>query len=337
MHYSNLEQSTKIILKVIFAVLALAFLWVIRDIIVLLLLAVILASALEPLVDYLKKHKIPRPVSVLAVYILVLGLGILIFSLVIPPLVAEFNNLQNNLPELTAKIQERLPIFHSLFGNANLGDVIRQAFYSASGEGSLFSRTLGVFNGVFSVITVLVISFYLVAEQRGMKNFINSLVPARHQERTMGMVMEIQRKMGLWVLGQLILSVFIFAVTFIGLTVLGVKYALFLAMLAGLFEIIPYLGPIISAIPAVFFAAVQNPALVIAVLILYVIVQKTEGYVLVPKIMERTVGTSPLVVLVALLVGFKLAGVLGLLIAVPLVGALTVALNEFQSVPAKVE
>jgi predicted PurR-regulated permease PerM len=105
---------------------------------------------------------------------------------------------------------------------------------------------------------------------------------------------------------------------------------LFLALLAGLLEIIPYLGPIISAIPAIFFAGIQSPALMAAVVVLYIIVQKTEGYVLVPKIMERTIGTSPLVILVALLVGFKVAGILGLLLAVPLVGAVTVVLNEFQ-------
>ncbi len=331
MNYDSLEPSTKIILKVIFAVLALAFLWVIRDIVVLLLLSVIFASALEPLVDYLKLKRIPRSVSVLTVYLLVLGLVVLVISLVIPPVVSEFNNLQPNLPQISQDLLQKLPWLKLLFGNFDLNNIIHQFFATVSGEGSLFSRTLGVFNGVFSFVTVFAISFYLVAEQRGMKNFIHSLVPPRHQELTLNLISKIQRKMGLWILGQLILSMFIFAFTFIGLTILGVKYALFLAMLAGLLEIIPYLGPVISAIPAVFFALIQSPTLVIGVLILYVLVQKTEGYILVPKIMERTVGTSPLVVLVALLVGFKLAGILGLLIAVPLVGAFTVVINEFIS------
>lgn len=330
MNYSSLDPATKIILKVIFALLALAFLWVIRDIIVLLLLSVILASALEPLVDYLKLKRIPRAVSVLAVYILVLGLVALVFSLIVPPVISEFNNLQNNLPQISSDLQQKASFLKVIFGNTDIGGIIRQFFSSISGEGSLFTRTLGVFTGVFSVITMLVISFYLVAEQRGMKNFINSLVPGKHQELTMNLVMKIQRKMGLWVLGQLILSIFIFALTFIGLTILGVKYALFLALLAGLLEIIPYLGPIISAIPAIFFAILQGPTLVVGVVILYILVQKTEGYVLVPKIMERTVGTSPLVVLVALLVGFKLAGILGLLIAVPLVGAITAVVQELS-------
>ncbi len=333
MNYAFLDPSTKSILKIIFAVLVLGFLWIIRDILLLLVLSVILASALEPLVGYLKLKRIPRPVTVLAVYIVVLGLAALVLSLIVPPAVSELNNLQNNLPQISAELREKIPFLKVVFGGVNfdLSSIIRQFLSSVSGEGSLFSRTVGVFNGMFSFITVLVISFYLVAEQRGMKNFINSLVPARHQELAMNLVTKIQQKMGLWVLGQLILSVFIFVLTFIGLTILGVKYALFLALLAGLLEIIPYLGPIISAIPAVFFALLQSPTLVIGVIILYIVVQKTEGYVLVPKIMERTVGISPLIVLVALLVGFKLAGILGLLIAVPLVSAITAVVQELSA------
>jgi predicted PurR-regulated permease PerM len=110
---------------------------------------------------------------------------------------------------------------------------------------------------------------------------------------------------------------------------------LFLALLAGLLEVVPYIGPFLSAVPAVFFAFIQNPPLALAVAILYLIVQKIEGYVLVPKVMEKTVGTSPLVVLVALLIGFKLAGIVGLLIAVPLVSAITVIVNEFISEKSK--
>jgi predicted PurR-regulated permease PerM len=154
-------------------------------------------------------------------------------------------------------------------------------------------------------------------------------MPQHHRDTAKNLVDKIQKKMGLWVIGQIILSLAIMIFTFIGLKILGVQYALFLAMLAGLLEIVPYLGPILSSIPAIFFAFLQNPPLAIAVVILYIIIQKTESYVLTPKIMEKTVGTSPLVVLIALLVGFKLAGVVGLLIAVPLAGAITVVVNEF--------
>jgi predicted PurR-regulated permease PerM len=163
-----------------------------------------------------------------------------------------------------------------------------------------------------------------------MRRFVHDVVPEGQQEFSINLIDKIQKKMGQWVLGQLILSLSIFVVTFIGLSLLHVKYALFLAMLAGLLEVIPYIGPVLSAVPAIFFAIIQSPTLGVAVLVLYILVQKAEGYILVPKIMQKKVGVSPLVVLVAILVGFKLGGILGLLLAVPLAGAITVVIQELS-------
>lgn len=329
----ELDYSTKVILRVVAVLLALAFLWVVRDIVVVILLSLVLASAMEPMVDYLNRKKIPRSVSVLGAYVLVIGLVGLIASLMAPLVVEQFHVLSDNLPQYTADIQARYPNLTALFGGADLGSILN-SFSGGGGADALFSRTVGFFNGLFAVISVLVISFYLVAADRGMKHFIHDLVPTAHQNVVMNLIHKVQHKMGLWVVGQIILSVFIFALTYIGLSILGVKYALFLALIAGLLEVVPYVGPFLAAIPAVFFALIQSPALVVGVIILYVIIQKTEGYVLVPKVMEKTVGTSPLVVLLALLIGFKLAGVLGLLLAVPLAGAITVVIHElFQEKP----
>lgn len=330
MRWQDFDTSTKVILKVMLAFLILSFLWVTRDVIMILLLAVVLASAMEPLVAYLHIRKIPRVVSVLAVYILAIGLVGLIIALIAPAVVEQFDALSANLPQYTVQIQQRFPIINNLLGNTNLADVIRQVL-SPVGGGGVVSRTVGLFNGIFSVVTILVVSFYLVAEQKGMFQFIRSLLPPQHQDFTMQLVGKIQVRMGRWVIGQFILSLAIFLLTFVGLTLLGVKYALFLALLAGLLEVIPYIGPIAAAIPAVFFALAQSPALAIGVLILYIVVQKLEGYLLVPKVMERTVGTSPLLVLISLLVGLKLAGIIGLLLAVPLVSAITLVVGEMSA------
>lgn len=337
MQYKEIENSTKIILKLVLVVLILAFAWVIRDIIIILLLSVVLASALDPLVEYLNKHKIPRVVSVLAVYILGLGLIGLVISLLVGPAIEQTKNLSSNLPQLLQEFQTKAPILGQWLSQNDLSDLISQIFNSTGSGGTVFARTLGVFNGVFTFVTVLVISFYLVSQDRGMKQFIRSLVPAKHQDRASLVVEKIQKKMGLWVLGQLILSLFIFALTFIGLTILGVKYALFLALLAGILEIVPYIGPILSAIPSVAFAFIQSPPLAVAVALLYLLVQKTESYILVPKVMQKTIGLSPLLVLVAVLVGFKLAGILGLLLAVPLAGAISVLLEEFLDTSSTTE
>lgn len=330
MKFSELEYSTKVILKVVFVVLALAFVWAIREVIAIFLLAVVLASALDPLADYLSKRKIPRAVSVLAVYIIVFGIVGLVLATIAPSLATQFHLLSANFPEYLGELHARYPSFASILPGTSLGEIVNGVL-TGGGEGSVLTRTLGVFNGLLGFVTVLVVSFYLVAsQQKGMKELIRSLVPVGQREMTMGLVEKIQKKMGLWVLGQIILSISIFVLTFVGLTLLNVKYALVLALMAGLLEVVPYIGPIVSAIPALFFALIQSPALAVGVIVLYIIIQKTEGYVLVPKIMHKTVGVSPLVVILALLTGFKLAGIVGLLLAVPIAAAATVLIDEFS-------
>lgn len=330
MKFVDLEYSTRVILKVVLVILTLAFLWVVRDVLVIMLLAIVFASAMDPLADYLSKRRIPRGVSVMALYVVVLGIAALVISSIIPAVVDQFKLLVQNFPAFLASFQERYPSVSGAFGTVN-GNEILQSLVGGSDGGTVFTRTAGVFSGVFAFITVLVISFYLVvADQKGMKELIRPLVPEKNRDMVMSLVLKIQKKMGLWVLGQVILSIAIFVFTFVGLTILGVKYALVLALLAGLLEVVPYMGPFLSAVPAVLFAFIQSPPLALAVIVLYILVQKSESYILVPKVMQKTVGTSPLVVLVSLLIGFKLAGVLGLLLAVPIAGAIMVLLEEFR-------
>jgi predicted PurR-regulated permease PerM len=251
------------------------------------------------------------------VYVLVFAVVGGIVSLLIPPVISQVQTLQNTLPDLVANLQSRLPVSISQSNGQYVADLVKELFTAFTGGAELFTRTVGVFNGLFAFVTVLVISFYLVAEENGMGKFVHALFPKEQQSVLLHLIDRFQVKMGRWVLGQLILSVSIFLITFIGLSILGVKYALFLALLAGLLEVVPYIGPFLSAVPAVIFAFIQSPTLALATIVLYIVVQKTEGYVLVPKIMQKTVGTTPLVVLVSLLVGLKLAGVFGLLLAVP--------------------
>lgn len=330
----QLENSTKIILKAVFIGLVLVFLWLIRDIILLLLISLILASAMDPLVGYFNEKHIPRAVSVLTVYVLVLSVVGLVIYLMIPPVVEQFKILQANIPQYSQHFQDR---FGGLIGSQTLSDLLQRLLSGFRTGNTLLSSTFGVFNGLFSFITVLVVSFYLVAEEKGMKKFVANLIPQKHQEITLSLLEKIQKKMGLWILGQIILSLSIFTFTLIGLLVLRVPNALLLAILAGMLEIVPYIGPFLSAIPAVFIAFIYNPPLALAVAILYLLIQKTEGYILVPKIMQKTVGTSPLVVLISLLVGFKLAGLIGLLIAVPLASAITLVIQEFSASPPTAE
>src|SRR3989339_563486 len=163
-----------------------------------------------------------------------------------------------------------------------------------------------------------------------MKQSIRSLTPSRFQPYLLRLYGRIQLKMGQWLRGQLILSAVIFTLTFIGLTILGVNYALVLAFVAGLFEIIPFIGPWLAAVPAIFFGFLQSPIMGVSVIILYIIIQELENHLIVPKVMSKAVGLNPLIVIIVILIGARLSGITGALIAVPVATAISVFLKDFM-------
>ena len=328
----KLDISITTLLKIILVGLVLILLYVNREILLMLLVSMILASAMDPLVDWLyRKAKFPRGLSVILVYIVFLGLLGLVIYFLIPPMVDEFKQLSGRVEELRDKINSRTGSLTAALNELGFSRGLSDLGQSISGfTADVFQKTLGVVNSLVKTVGVLVFTFYLISSESGMKNFIRSLVPYKHQAYAMSLTDKIQKSIGYWLLGQLVLSVVIFALTFIGLSVLGVKYALALALLAGFLELIPYLGPIISAIPAVFVAFAESPTLALFVVILYVLVQQLENYIIVPKVMGRTVGANPLVILLAILVGFQIAGLVGMLVAVPIVAATTAFLHDFR-------
>lgn len=323
-HHDTINVSTITILKIVLIGLLLWFLWVVRDVLLILLVSIVISSAIDPVADFLYKHRIPRALSVLFVYAVFLGAISLVVFLMVPPITQQFNEIKdaNVFGTFTSKIGVyRDNLSHSAVGQAvnnNLKD-----FANNFGT-TVFQTTKGVVFGIISLLTTLVISFYLTANENGMKNFIRHLVPYKHQVYTMRLVNKIQAKMGAWVLGQLILSAVIFGLVFIGLTVLKVKYALVLALLAGLLEIVPFIGPFVSGTVACFFAFIQSPGLAVAVLILWVVAQQLESNIVVPIVMSRSVGLNPVMVILGILIGSTLGGFVGVLLAVPVMSAISV-------------
>lgn len=335
---TDISVATSTLVKITIIGLILFFAWTIRDILILLLIAITLASALEPLVELFLQWRIPRSVSVVAVYILALAFVVLIGFLVTPPVIQQFQQVTNN-DFLASEISNKIGP-NSFLRDFNLTEILSKNVQSLANQFNVlsenfFSKTLGVFNGFIEIVTVLVVSFYLLAEKNGMKNFVYTLAPKESQPKILHIVTRIQKKIGLWMIGQIIVSAVIFAITFIALTVLGIKYALVLAILSGFFELIPYIGPFVAAIPAIFFAFLQSPTLAVVVMIMYIVLSKIEGYVLVPKIMQKTVGVSPLVILLAILIGFKLAGIFGILLAVPVVAVIQVIIEEWETLKSR--
>ena len=193
---------------------------------------------------------------------------------------------------------------------------------------SIFSTTVGVMKGFVGVLAVIAMSLYILAVDGGVKKFFLSITPERYQKYFVPRAMEAYRKTGRWLAGQVFLMGVVFVVYFCILSLLRVPGAFALAVWGGLFEIIPYIGPTMSAIPAIFLGVSVSPLVGVLVLISYVVVQKLENYWLVPKVMERAIGLHPLIVILVLLAGGKIAGFLGLLLAVPLATVASVFLRD---------
>lgn len=327
----TIQISTNTILTTVFVLLALLFLYVVRDVILVLLIAVTLASALEPLVAWARaKLKLPRSLTVLLVYLVVIGTVGTFFYTLTPVFIEQFQELGIKYKEFTANLENGTGPLAELVQRTGTQGFIGSLFNSLTGlSAGGFGSAVGVFTGFLEIISILVISFYLVVEQGALRSTLGQMLPENHREKAIRVVTAIQRKLGLWLVGQIILSLAIFLMTWVVLSVLNVPLALALAAVAGLLEIVPFLGPFISAIPAVLIAFTISPTLAVIVGVMYLLIQKTEGYVLVPKIMQKTVGLNPLLVLIAILVGFKLAGIFGALLAVPVVAAASVLIEAY--------
>lgn len=328
----TINISTSTILRVIFILLALVFLYLIKDILIIVFVAVIIAAAINGPVSWLQGHKVPRLLGVIFIYLLLLLLLALVVTLIFPPLAEQIKQLATYFPELMEKIGLSFQEWwgkYKLEGNLQtfLDKISNKLAYATS---SVFGTIIGLFGGLVSAVIILVISFYLAVQEKGAKRFLVSLTPNEHQSYISDLIERIESKIGGWLRGQLLLMFIIGCLTYIGLYFLGVKYALTLALVAALFEIIPYIGPILAAIPAVILAFLQAPFLALLVILLYIVIQQLENYIIYPQVMKRTVGLNPIVIIIVMLIGAKLAGVLGIILAVPVAAAVAEFLKDLQ-------
>lgn len=319
----TIEISSGTILRTILILLLLWFLYLVRDVILLVLLAFIIVSAIDPIVDWFQKKKIPRALTVLVVYVLAISVFVLTISLLVPPLVSEVRSLGESFPQLAEKLTGYFKIIRDYALSHNLQQQV--ANFTASiaerlsqAGSSVLGGTVSFIGGIFEFVVILSIAFYMSVQEKGIKKFFASLMPNEHREYISGLVDRIQFKMGRWLQGQLLLMFLIFALDYLGLLLIGAPYALVLALVAGILEIVPYIGPVISAIIATTISFLHGPLTGLLVLGLFVLVQQLEGYVLTPLVMKRAVGLNPVVVILALIVGAKLGGVIGIIVAVPI-------------------
>lgn len=318
----NITPST--IFRIIFVILFLVFLYLIRDIVVIFIFALIIASAMTPIVNTLEKIKIPRVIGTLLVFILFFGIIAFLLYLVIPSIAKDVEKLSLHFPDYVEKLTTKFHSFTERFSKYqsaidqlavilnNVRDLLK------SSVSNLFSTALNVFGGVFSFFLILIISFYISVQKKGIQQVLTSIIPLHYRDYLLDLWERAQKKLGRWLQGQLFLGLIVGSMVYIGLYFLDVKYALILAFIAGLFEIFPYIGPVLASIPAIIVGLLQAPVLGLWVIILYVAVQQIENYLIVPLVIGKVVGLNPIAVILALLIGGKLGGLPGMILSVPL-------------------
>ena len=330
---TNINISTQTFLKLIIVVFIIGFLYLVKEVLALIFISLILASAFDPWVDWFQRHKLPRGLAIIVIYVIIISAIATVIVLIVPPITKEVSQVANNFPLYYDKIMESYNYFRGAT-SSGVDSEIQQGLESLSASlpgavTNVFSTIFSVFGGIISFFMILVITFYFTVEEEGLKKFLKSVSPSRYQPYIMQLMVRIQKKMGLWLRGQLILSLIIFALVFIGLSIMNVQYALLLALVAGVFEIVPFLGPTLAAIPAVFFGFLQSPFMGMLVIGLYLIIQQLENHIIVPKVMGKSVDLNPLVIIVVILMGAKLGGFVGALLSVPVATALSVFLGDF--------
>lgn len=324
----NVDVTTGSILRLIGLVVLLALLWTLRSVVAIVIFSFIFSSAIGPLVDRMHRRRVPRALGIALVFLVVLGVLAVIVFLFGQLVTDQAQQLATSLPGSLDRI------IHYLFGSSGVDKDLLQTVqgwletWSASLlriSGQVLAGTVGLFGGAFTFVGILVLTFYLTLEQDGLKRSLAAVSSVAFLPYLYQLVDRIQARLGGWLRGQLLLSLIIGAMSYVGLALLGVDYALSLALLAGLTEMVPIAGPIIGAIPAIIVAFGQAPLLALIVAALYIVIQQTENNFIVPKVMQKTTGLNPIVTIVAMLIGGTLFGFAGIVLAIPM----TVVINAF--------
>ena len=319
-----------------------ALLWaafLVRGALLLIYISALVAIGISPVVTRLERRRIigtkplPRWVAILEVYLLLIVVIVTVSILVIPPLIDQARAFWTAIPDLLHRGQAWLMERGLLNRELTFTEAVQQTTQGTSSDAvtTVIGAVSGFVGGVFGLLTILILAFYLLLDSRTLfRNFV-SLFPKGERDRVEDVCRRISTKVSAWLAGQLLLAALIGTTAALGLWLLGVPYFYVLALIAGLGEMIPVVGPILSAIPAILVALTVSPATALFVSVFFLAQQQLENHILVPKIMERQVGISAGFVIIALLIGGSLLGIVGAILAVPTAAILQVVFQELRA------
>lgn len=325
----NVHITSGSFVKAILFVLLLVLLWYLRDLVLIVLTAVVIASAMEPAIRWLMRYRFHRVLAVLSIYLVFASAFFSVLFFFVPPVLGDAANFLTRLPAAlsTLNITEAT---HGLLPWGPVGtaisppDLLRNISTTLQDStGGVFTTLSAFFGGITSFVLIIVFSFYFSVQETGVDDFLRIVTPTGKQTYVLNLWKRSQDKIGKWMQGQLVLGIIVGVLLYLGLVILGVPNALLLAVMAALFELIPVFGQILAAIPAVAIGFADG-GLTMALLVagLYIVVQQFEAHLIYPVVVKKVVGVPPLLVILALLIGYKLAGFLGVLLSVPIAAAI---------------
>jgi predicted PurR-regulated permease PerM len=319
MEKQELEISWDTLWRVVEMIAIVAFLYAAHEALLVLFFALVISSALDGLVSWLEDRKIPRLLGTILIFLIaVILLGFILYN-VMPIVALEATKLiktyqgTNNLLGDSAVILENLS--RTLLTN-NFGTQIVDAFLK--GASPFVSAVGGLLGGVVFVATVFITSFYLTLSRDGVEKLLRAVFPTQAEEYIIKIYIRSKRRIGRWMQAQIILSLVVGLVVFVGLWFAGVDYSLLIGILAGFFEIVPVIGPILAGAIGVAVAFSSSVSLAMITLIFFVVVQQLENNILVPMLMRKAVNIHPVVVIISLMAGYKAIGIIGAILAVPI-------------------
>ena len=314
-------------------------LWEVRDALMLVYISALVAIGLSPVVNAIERkrlmrQRVPRWAAILVIYLAIIGAVVAVGVLVIPPIVTQARGLAMELPRLLHQGQQWLIDHGLLTREISAQEAVRQTAGGSGAQdtvGLIVGAVFGFVGGIFGLITMLVLAFYLLVDSSGLVNVFVRLFPREKRAQVDDACRRVTNKVSAWLGGQLLLGGIIGSTAALGLYLMGVPFFYVLALIAGLGEMIPIVGPILSAVPAVAVALSVKPTLALGVIAFFFAQQQLENHLLVPKIMQRQVGISPVFVIIALLIGGSLLGVIGAILAVPTAAILQVVFEELMN------
>lgn len=334
------------VLYAVAIILGVWLLFVLKDLVLIVLTAIVIASSIEPAVLWFMRYRIIRPAAVGLVYALVFGSLFSVAYFLFPPLIQDTAAFVSTIPQYFSEFDVNSVVSSQLItttqevarvDTSSLVGTLRefQNIFTSTGSGA-FRAISGVFGGVFSFLLILLLSFYFAIQETGIDDFIRIISPVKHQKYAISLWRRSQVKIGLWMQGQLLLSLIVAVLTYLWLTILGVPYALLLAIFAAIAELVPVFGSLAAAVPAtaVAFSAGGFPLALLAAGG-YLVINQIQGNLIYPLVVKRVVGVPPLLVILALIAGAQLAGFLGVLLSVPLAAALQEFVSDVEK--AKIE